>query len=107
MARNFKLYNPGCRGVKSLQLIEENIYKKSYEGLDLLHCSYQLVKTCQMFSDIFYEGKIFLSTKQTKYFSADLMSDPESVAKWLQIRDNSLKLLSLGENPGIEKYFVN
>ena len=28
------------------------------------------------------------------------MSDPESVAKWLQIRNNSLKLLSLGENPG-------
>ena len=59
-----------------------------------------------MFSDIFYEGKIFLSTKQTKYYRANSMSDPESVAKWLQIRNNSLKLLSLGENPGIEKYFA-
>ena len=28
------------------------------------------------------------------------MSDPESVAKWLQIRDNSLSLHRLGENPG-------
>ena len=39
-SRNYRLYNSGCQGVKSLQLIEENIYKKSYEGLDLvLHCS--------------------------------------------------------------------
>ena len=28
------------------------------------------------------------------------MSDPDSVAKWLQIRDNSLSLHRLGENPG-------
>lgn len=35
------------------------------------------------------------------------MADPDSVAKWLQIRNNCLKLLSLGENPGIEKYLVN
>ena len=28
------------------------------------------------------------------------MSDPESVAKWLAIRDNSLSLHRLGENPG-------
>ena len=39
-SRNYRLYNTACQGVKSLQLIEENIYKKSYEGLDLvLHCS--------------------------------------------------------------------
>ena len=28
------------------------------------------------------------------------MSDPESIAKWLQIRNNSLELHRLGENPG-------
>ena len=65
-------------------------------SLDLL----QLVKLANVF-----RGEIFLSIKPTNSLARkDLMSDPESVAKWLQIRNNSLRLLSLGENPGIEKY---
>ena len=28
------------------------------------------------------------------------MSDPDSIEKWIAIRDNSLKLHKLGENPG-------
>ena len=33
-------------------------------------------------------------------WSSSLMSDPASIAKWIQIRNNSLKLHSRGENPG-------
>ena len=67
---------------------------------------FQFQLTCQMFSDIFYEGELVRQSHQQIVLvrcCVVLMSDPESVAKWLQIRDNSLKLISLGENPGGEK----